>query len=194
MWGLFVVFFTSVLSLYLVSFGLVMKGSYDKVLGKSVAIQESFVMAENARDLQMLVVESGDIKRDNCFQVLAQICYTLSIECNKTQDIFDVWGWAIASVSPSYSVLDGSDYYVDQNNVLRLRGSGFIDLANVPSVTTRPTGCVRSDLIQRGAYYYNIVGRLIGCDSFLVDINGVKVGGFENPCSYVDILRAKPGS
>lgn len=194
MFGLFVTFFVSVFSLYLVSYGLVLKAHYEKMkeLREDNAVYQSFVLAAsgNSTGMQEVVPEDIDVKRDNCMQAVIQVCYTLAVECS-TSDPLDTWGWALAAATPPYGTLDSGDYQEGSNSTLIVKGSGYVDLAKVPAVTTKVSGCSRSDLISRGSYYYNTVVRVLGCDDFNLDVNGVKMDGSVNPCSYLDILRYK---
>lgn len=194
MFGLFVTFFVSVFSLYLVSYGLVLKAHYEKVkeLREGGAVYQSFVLAAsgNSTEMQEIVPEDVDVKRDNCMQAVIQICSTLAVECS-TSDPLDTWGWALAAATPPYGTLDSGDYQEGSNSTLIVKGSGYVDLAKVPAVTTMVSGCSRSDLVSRGSYYYNTVVRVMGCDDFNLDLNGVKMDGSVNPCGYFDVLRYK---
>ena len=194
MFGLFVTFFVSVFSLYLVSYGLVLKAHYEKVkaLREGSTVYQSFVLTTsgNSTGMQEVVPEDVDVKRDNCMQAVIQICSTLAVECS-TSDPLDTWGWALAAATPPYGTLDTGDYQEGSNSTLIVEGSGYVDLAKVPAVTTKVSGCSRSDLVSRGSYYYNTAVRVMGCDDFNLDLNGVKMDGSVNPCGYLDVLRYK---
>lgn len=196
MWGLFMTIFVFAFSAYLMSYGLVIKAQYEKMkeLQENRSTYQGFVLAStvsgNATEMQEIVPEDVDVKRDNCMQAVIQICSTLAVECS-TSDPLDTWGWALAAATPPYGTLDSGDYQEGSNSTLIVKGSGYVDLAKVPVVTTKVSGCSRSDLVSRGSYYYNTVVRVLGCNDFNLDMNGVKMDGSVNPCSYLDILRHK---
>ena len=192
MWGLFLSFFISVLILYLTSYGIVLKSQYDtmKEFWKQKTVYQGFftTASSDSADLQSIVTGDVDVKRDNCMQAVAQICFTLALEC-QTRNALDTWGWAIAAVAPDYLTLDSADYE-EVNSAIKLKSPGYVDLSKIPEVGNF-SGCGRDQLIIRGAYYYSSVVRVLGCDEYGLDLNEVNVDGQAHPCSYIDTLRYK---
>ena len=194
MWGLFLTFFTSVLVLYLASYGIVLKSQYEtmeEIWGRKTVYEELLTSnsTSNSTDLQQLVTGDVDVKRDNCMQAVAQICLTLSWEC-RTRNALDTWGWAIAAVAPDFDDLEESKDYVIVSYGTTIESPEYVDLKNVPP-GEYVEGCGREQLVKRGAYYYNSIARVLGCDEYQLDLNGINVSGSKHPCTYVDTLRYK---
>ena len=128
-----------------------------------------------------------DIKYENCVQAIFQMCQTLQKVCGN--DFVKVWGWTLQANSPVYDVLDSSDYTIVNGTYVSTYGKK-IQLKNVPYFSGFNLGTISncSDVNvprQWGANYYVSYVRPLGCDDFVLNLEG---GLVDVPCGLVNFL------